>query len=277
MSRAGRQSATISLATLTTFKVLAVTTAVCCYVGLAMGGPGDAVCFIVFVCATISSIAGFAFSAIAGAMLHHVVRDPVEAVQVMLVASIAVQAYGVWALRERLNPRELAPYFAGGVCTVAPGIFLLLHTPVAAFTLALSAFLIVYGAYMLLRSPLRLQGNSLAGRLLVGALGGISGATAAFPGAFITVWCAAHGWDKHHQRAIYQPYILGMQIITLVVLMVLAPPPQLRLDLLKYVAPALLGSYLGLAVFGKLNATQFNKVVSVFLVLSGAAMACRAL
>lgn len=261
-----------------TFRALVLAAAIYLYIGLAMGGPADAVSFIVFVCATVSSIAGFAFAAISGSMLHYVVRDPVEAVQVMLVASIAAQAYGVWALRTSIAPRELAPYLAGGVCAVAPGVYLLLNTPMAVYLLALSGFLAVYGAWMLLRPPLRLEGNSLAARVTVGALGGITGAVAAFPGAFITVWCAAHGWDMRHQRAIYQPFILAMQIVTLAVLAVLAPPPaRMRLDLVQYIAPAILGSHLGLAVFGMLNTAQFNKVVSVFLVLSGVAMAFKAL
>jgi len=41
----------------------------------------------------------------------------------------------------------------------------------------------------------------------VGALGGITGATPAFPGAFVTIWSGAHGSDKYRQRAIYQPFI----------------------------------------------------------------------
>jgi hypothetical protein len=262
---------------LAAFKALVLATAVYFYIGLAMGGPGDAVCFVVLVCATISSIAGFAFSAISGSMLLHVVRDPVEAVQIMLVASIAVQAYGVWALRRSIKPRELVPYFAGGASTIAPGVYLLLNTPTTIYLLVLSAFLAAYGTCMLLRPPLRLESNNLAGRVTVGALGGITGATAAFPGAFITAWCAAHGWDKQHQRAIYQPFILGMQIVTLAVLAVFAPGTGIRLDLIQYIAPAVLGSHLGLVVFGMLNAAQFNKVVSAFLVLSGVAMAFKAL
>ena len=64
-----------------TLKTVTLAAAVYFYDGLTMGGSADPVCTIIFVCATISSIAGFAFSAISGSMLLHVVRDPVEAVQ----------------------------------------------------------------------------------------------------------------------------------------------------------------------------------------------------
>jgi uncharacterized membrane protein YfcA len=184
MNRSGQLGQ--SMAGIRTLKTVTLAAAIYFYGGLSMGGPADPVGTIIFICATISSIAGFAFSAISGWMLLHVVRDPVEAVQIMLVASIALQAYSVWALRRTIKMRELLPYFAGGATTVAPGVYLLLNTPTTIFLLALGGFLTTYGMYLLLRSPLRLQRNALAGRVMVGALGGITGATAAFPGAFVT-------------------------------------------------------------------------------------------
>ena len=183
----------------------------------------DPAAVIVFVCATLSSIAGFAFSAISGPMLLHAKVDPVKAVHIMLVASIALQSYSVWALRRSIRLAELVPYFMGGLTTVVPGVYLLLHTPAAIYLLALGAFLTAYASYMLVRPAICLESNSLAARVFVGALGGITGATAAFPGAFVTVWCAAHAWDKRQQRAIYQPFILGMQLVTLMVLALASP------------------------------------------------------
>jgi uncharacterized membrane protein YfcA len=266
-----------SMAGIKTLKTVTLAGAVCICGGLTMGSPTDPVGTIVFACATISSIAGFAFSAISGSMLMHVVHDPVEAVQIMLVASIALQAYSVWVLRRSIRPRELLPYFAGGAVTVAPGVYLLLNSPATMHLLALGVFLTTYGFYMLLGSPLRLTSDALAGRVLVGALGGLTGATAAFPGAFITIWCAAHGWDKQRQRAIYQPFILGMQFVTLTLLALSAPTEAMRPGLLLYVIPAILGAHLGLVVFSMLSSAQFNKVVSAFLVLSGVAMSLKVL
>jgi uncharacterized membrane protein YfcA len=111
----------------------------------------------------------------------------------------------------------------------------------------------------------------------VGALGGITGATAAFPGAFVTIWCGAHGWDKVRQRAIYQPFILGMQLVTLAVMVPSSPTVVVRPELLQYVAPAMLGSYVGLWGFSKLSTAQFNRVVSGLLLLSGVAMLLKGL
>ena len=74
---------------------------------------------IVLLAATISSIAGFAFSPLAGALLFHVSRDGVEAIQIMLVASIALQAYSAWMLRSSIAIKDLWPYVVGGLATAA--------------------------------------------------------------------------------------------------------------------------------------------------------------
>jgi hypothetical protein len=50
-----------------------------------------AILIAVFVASTVSSIAGFAFSALCGALLFHVMDSPVYAVHVMIVCSIAIQ------------------------------------------------------------------------------------------------------------------------------------------------------------------------------------------
>jgi len=240
-------------------------------------GSGDQLaCLIVFLAASVASIAGFAFSALAGSLLFHVTHDSIEAIQIMLVASIAIQAYSVWKLRSSIVPSSLVPYFAGGLLTVLPGVYLLLNTPLHIYLFALGGFLVAYGSYMLVRRPYQLKNNSLVGQVAAGALGGITGATAAFPGAFITIWCGAHGWDKDQQRAIYQPYILGMQLITLLVLGAVKPMETVRVELLQYMLPAVLGAWIGLHIFGKLSTGQFNKLVSAFLLLSGLALSAKA-
>jgi hypothetical protein len=61
-------------------KAALVAAAVCLYVALARPHY-DAI--IVLVCATLSSVAGFAFSALSGPALLHAIGDPVKAVHVI--------------------------------------------------------------------------------------------------------------------------------------------------------------------------------------------------
>ena len=50
-----------------------------------------AVSIVIFLAASLSSTVGFAFSAIAAAMIFHFVSDTLEAVKIMMVASIAIR------------------------------------------------------------------------------------------------------------------------------------------------------------------------------------------
>ena len=236
-----------------------------------------AAALVVLVAAILSSVAGFAFSALAGALIFHIAQTGVEAIQIMLVASIAIQAYSVWWMRSSIVVRNLMPYLAGGLATIPAGAFLLLHTPWWLHAVGLGVFLMLYGGYVLLRPPWRLKRNSLTGQIMSGALGGITGATAAFPEAFVTIWCGCHGWDKDQQRAIYQPYILIMQVAVLAVLTAVGPSATLGPELLIYSLPALLGAWIGLRLYGQLNLAQFNKVVSATLLLAGIALTLKGL
>ena len=69
--------------------------------------------------ALVSSIAGFAFSAIAGCALAYLGVEPVHAVQTMVLCSIATQSYAVWKIRESIDWRSLWPMVVTGAATMA--------------------------------------------------------------------------------------------------------------------------------------------------------------
>ena len=239
-----------------------------------MSATDQRIWLVVLVCATVSSIAGFAFSALASANLVHL-DNPIYMVQIMLIASTAIQVYGVWALRKDIRLRPLLPFFAGGVLTVVPGVILLMHVNVIVYVGVLGAILVAYSVLMLVRPGFRCLGDSLAMRTLIGMLGGLTGAVAAFPGAAITMWCSGQGWEKRQQRAVYQPFILGMQLLTLGVLAMLTPQQALHPDALKFALPAAIGGFCGLCVFERLSTRLFNRVVAAFLLISGLVLLAR--
>lgn len=47
-------------------------------------------------------------------------------------------------------------------------------------------------------------------------LGGITGGAIAFPGVAPTIWCGLRGLPKDVQRGVVQPFILAIQVATLV-------------------------------------------------------------
>jgi len=232
-------------------------------------GLSALVMLAIFLSATISNIAGFAFAAIAGGSVLHLVQDPVEAVKVLIVASIAIQGYSVFTLRHAIQWRQLLPFLFGGVLMLPAGIYLLLHASARAYAQGMGAFLVLYALYMLLRGRPAVYRGSAIIDAAAGALGGITGGVAGFPGAFVTIWCGMRGWDKNSQRAVYQPYILGMQLMTILGLQFAGYAHSYDFQLLQYVPAALLGAYCGLVIFKHLNDKHFNIVIYALLMISG--------
>jgi uncharacterized membrane protein YfcA len=227
---------------------------------------------IVFAAALLSSVAGFAFSALAGAALLKLFGDPLHAVSIMVICSIAMQAYSVWTLRVTIEWRRLRAFAAGGALTVPLGVWLLTWASPKVFSLALGVLVAAYAIYMVVRGDPPVVRAGRAADALVGALGGIVGGFAGFPSSFVTIWCGMRGWTKESQRAVYQPYILLMQIEALACIALAAPSSHFTAELAIYVPIALTAAWLGLAIFRRLSARQFNVTVNVLLMASGAAL-----
>jgi uncharacterized protein len=231
---------------------------------------------VVFGAALVSSVVGFAFSALAGAGLMHLYDHPSDAVETMVLCSIAIQLYCVIAIRRSIQWRRLLPFLLGGAACVPAGVWLLSRVSYGAFAIGLGAFLTVYGAVMLWRP----QGRTWAGSwwidVCVGALGGITGGLAAFPGAFVTIWCSVRGWDKSVQRGVTQPFILAMQLITLGTMH--AQHLSVHIDSVRIegMLAALFAAFVGMRVFRSLSNRQFAWVLNSLLMVSGALMILRA-
>jgi hypothetical protein len=102
------------------------------------------------------------------------------------------------------------------------------------------------------------------------------GGLAAFPSAFVAIWCSTKGWDKARQRGVYQPFILIMQVLALLLLQWVAPlgeGPGLSAAAWTFVPAALLGTFCGLAIFRCLSERQFTIAVNLLLILSGLGLA----
>ena len=85
------------------------------------------------------------------------------------------------------------------------------------------------------------------------------------------------GWDKHQQRAVYQPYILVMQLVTMGCLRWQAPPSGHFARDLALVPFALFGAIGGLALYQRLTNTQFHVATSALLLASGLGLLAGAL
>jgi hypothetical protein len=236
------------------------------------GANGGAVMGAILLASLASSIAGFAFSALCGAMLFHLSDDPVQVVQIMIVCSIANQVMMTWASRADIAWRGLSIYLAGGALGLVAGVWVLLHADRAQYTQALGVFLLGYGGYMLVRRPIVVRNQHPAFDFGTGLLGGITGGAAGFPSAFVAIWCGMKGWDKARQRAVFQPYILIMQVAALLAISLArgsAGTPGFDAHDLLFIPASLIGTALGLLLYRRLSDRQFARAVNILLIVAG--------
>lgn len=237
------------------------------------GHPQVATMAAIMLAALLSSIGGFAFSAICGAMLFHLLPNPVQVVQIMIVCSIVNQAAMTWTLRRDIDWRLLPKYLAGGIAGVPLGVWVLLHADRTTYTPAFGVLLTAYGLWMILRRPVTLRVQHSALDMLSGFLSGITGGATGFPSSFLTVWVGFKGWDKRRQRALFQPFILITQLLALAAIALTKPAVGhgggIALTDLLYLPGSLLGTAIGMTLFRRLSDTQFTRVVNVMLLVCG--------
>jgi uncharacterized protein len=230
----------------------------------------------VFAAGIASSIGGFAFSALVAAALLHLYRDPVPATAIVFCCSIAGQAYGVWALRREIEWRGLVPYLTGGVLTVPAGVYLLNVIPAGLFALSLGLVAIIYPLWHMLGRELRLPEKTRNGDGAVGALAGLVGGLTGSPSLIMCMWCNLRGGSKERQRALYQPYILAMQIVALASLGAMAPS-RIPLESVLFMPVALAAACVGVAIFRRLTIRQFNYVFQALLIAAGVSLLTHAI
>jgi uncharacterized membrane protein YfcA len=177
---------------------------------------GDMLSFLllsvaVFSGAFVSGLAGFAFSAVAGAILLHVL-EPMEAVPLMMACSVGVQATNLWALRKNIQWKQSLILMLGGLAGVPIAVWLLQNTDTKTFREVFGAIVALYAGYMLCRPSLTYLQMNQSRHALVGFGGGLIGGLTAMPGAIPTIWCDMHGVPKAQQRGLVQPFIAAMQI-----------------------------------------------------------------
>ena len=224
----------------------------------------------VFSGAFVSGLAGFAFSAVAGGILLHIMA-PLEAVPLMMACSVGVQVSNLWALRKNIRWRESVALVIGGLLGVPIAVWLLRSTDATVFREGFGSAIALYAGYMLFRPSLQyLQPMHRGCNALVGFGGGLIGGLTAMPGALPTIWCDLHGVPKNQQRGLVQPFIAAMQVFALALMLARNDlSSKVFVDLALSIPALLAGSMLGILAFRNINESTFRRVILIVLLISG--------
>ena len=233
--------------------------------------PWAAVSVGIFAGAIVSGLVGFAFSAVAGSILLHLLA-PVEAVPLMMACSTVTQVISLVALRGTVKWNGNLLLIASGMIGVFPALYLLRHVETETFRLGFGIFLALYAGFMLFRPAVAKRGvePGYVRQFAVGFGGGLIGGLTAMPGALPTMWCDLRGLSKERQRAIVQPYITTLQVFALAVMASRGGLSRdLALQLVLYLPALAAGAWLGIAIFRKINHLLFRRLVLALLLVSG--------
>jgi uncharacterized membrane protein YfcA len=229
----------------------------------------------VFAGAFVSGLAGFAFSAVAGAILLRIFQ-PLEAVPLMMACSIGVQAANLWALRHSIQWQGSLLLIVGGALGIPIAVHLLQNADTSILRTGFGIIVALYAGYMLFRPTLTRFDGAASRHLtaLVGFGGGLIGGLTAMPGAIPTIWCDMRGMPKSDQRGLVQPFIAIMQLFALALLLGhQSLPSKVVIDLAISLPALFAGSALGIVAFRNINEVGFRRTILVVLLFSGASLA----
>jgi hypothetical protein len=233
--------------------------------------PLDLVVFFVaaFVGALVTGIAGFAFGLVASAIWLYVIA-PAQSAVLIAAFAIVIQGLSVWKIRHALRLSRLWPYMVGGALGIPLGAEVLRWTSPSLMRSFIGAALVFFSIYSLARPKLPTVSGGPIADGAVGVISGFLGGSTGLGGIAVIVWSTLRGWSKDEQRAVFQPVAISIFAMTLVWFGGSGMVTSETLRLFAVGLPAvLLGTWLGLKLYGTLNEATFRTVVLVLLLISG--------
>jgi len=226
-----------------------------------------------FAAALVAGLAGFAFGIVAAAAWLHILA-PVQVAALIVGYGLIVQGIAVWKLRDALRRDRLWPFLLGGLLGTPVGVALLAWTNPSHMRAGIGVLLALYSLYGLLKPAMKpIVGGGAPADVGVGMLNGVLGGATGLAGIIVTVWCGLRGWSKDTQRAVFQPIGVAVFAMTAAWLGIGAAVDAGTLRLFMVGLPILLvGTWLGLRLYGRLDEAGFRKIVLGLLLISGVAL-----
>ncbi|MFQ5936510.1 MAG: sulfite exporter TauE/SafE family protein [Acidiferrobacterales bacterium] len=226
-----------------------------------------------FLSAFAVGLAGFADALIASAVWLHVLT-PVQAVPLILATGMVIHLVSLTYLRRRIALDLLWPFLIGGTIGVPLGTWLLRYIEPEPFRITVGAMLVGYSAFALVTPRLAAMNvGSRGSDGAVGLVGGVLGGFAGLSGVVPTLWSGLRGWSKDVQRGVYQSFIFVMHGMALAWLASAGVLDHSLGNRFLWCLPFLiLGTWLGLKLYRRVDEQQFRRLILALLLISGAAL-----
>jgi uncharacterized protein len=219
----------------------------------------------------VNGLTGFG-TALTGLPLWLQAVEPLIAAQLASACSVLGHLTTLPEIWRAAAWRRLAPMLIAGLLGVPIGTWLLPLISLATFKVAVGVTLIGYCSVLLLASGwhAKVTAGGRIAEAMVGFGGGILGGIAGLSGVLPTVYATLTGWAKEERRVFFQTFNLLVLSAMLAASAVQGLIGRGLLLALGVAVPAtLVGSWLGVAIYRRLDDRRFDRIVLIVLLLSG--------
>jgi uncharacterized membrane protein YfcA len=229
---------------------------------------------VIAVASFVLGLAGFGIGLVALAFLPFLMA-PHTAIVLLTVYTIVFSAAMFVPLRGHFVATGMPALLAGSALGTPVGVWLLAALPASTLNRMIGAVLVIVvilewlGAY-----PERLRGRrwALGAGLAAGVLGGAVGT----PGPPVILYTASQGWSPRTIKANLQAFfVLNQAVILAGYWWAGLITAEVARFALAFIAPAVVGLALGIALFGRIDQARFRTIVFALLFLSGLALLVR--
>lgn len=220
----------------------------------------------------VSGLSGFAFAMVAQAVWLHLLT-PLQATTLIVATSLPAQFLTLWKLRHALDLKRLWPFVLGGALGVPLGAEFLRGADPEIFRRGVGVILVAFSLYSWAKPTLRAADGGRAGDGIVALLSGALGGATGLSGILLVLWGTARGWPKDTMRVVFSTSVVAINLTAVAWFGGTGSMDATTLSLLAFALPAvLLGTWLGLKFYGRLDEAGFRRLVIGLLLVSGLAL-----
>ena len=198
------------------------------------------------------------------------IMEPTHAIPLNVVTSLFISGVPIYKLRKKLDFSKLKQFAIFGVVGIPIGMYLLVISDPSKLKFSIGILLVIYAVLMLKISSFSINVNNKSINNLVGFISGVIGGLTALLGIIPVAWFSVQRLPKNTKRGTYEPFIF-ITSIAAIISFAFAGLYKIEMifDLLKIIPALLVGSWLGIKIYNKINDNLFRKVVLGLILLSG--------
>ena len=222
-----------------------------------------------FLGAFVQGATGFGSGLLINAFWLHIM-EPTHAIPLNVVTSLFISGVPIYKLRKKLDFSKLKQFAIFGVVGIPIGMYLLVISDPSKLKFSIGILLVIYAVLMLKISSFSINVNNKSINNLVGFISGVIGGLTALLGIIPVAWFSVQRLPKNTKRGTYEPFIFITSIAAIISFGFAGLYKiEMIFDLLKIIPALLVGSWLGIKIYNKINDNLFRKVVLGLILLSG--------